>query len=165
MANDEDPPAVRRVGEDDWTRLREVRLAALADSPTAFASTLGHEREYREEDWREWTRRAAVFIAFHSGAPVGVAVGIDGETAGERQLVAMWVHPDHRRLGVAAALLAAVRRWALDQGATRLVLWVTRSNRAAARLYRRAGFAPTGESQPLPSNPALIEDQLVLDLR
>jgi ribosomal protein S18 acetylase RimI-like enzyme len=45
------------------------------------------------------------------------------------------------------------------------MLWVTRSNHAAGKLYRRAGFVETGASKPLPSNPALIEDQLALDLR
>ena len=62
-------------------------------------------------------------------------------------------------------LVAAVRTWAVIDGATRLMLWVTRSNQPAAKLYRRAGFSETGACKPLPSNPALIEDQLALDVR
>lgn len=155
---------IRRADEDDWAQLREVRLAALADAPTAFASTLERAQQYQEADWRTWVGGAATFLAFRSGVPVGLVAGIDGETADQRHLVAMWVHPDHRGRGVAAALLDAVRGWARDQGATRLTLWVTRTNHPAARLYRRAGFTSTGESQPLPSNPALMEDELALEL-
>ena len=33
-----------------------------------------------------------------------------------------------------------------------------------SRAYRRAGFSETGDSEPLPGNPAIIEDQLALDL-
>ena len=76
----------------------------------------------------------------------------------------MWVHPDHRGTGVATALLEAVTTWARDDGASRLTLWVARTNDTAANLYRRKGFTATGESKPLPSNPSVLEDQLALDL-
>jgi ribosomal protein S18 acetylase RimI-like enzyme len=36
-------------------------------------------------------------------------------------------------------------------------LWVTETNKAARRMYERSGFTPTGERQPLPSDPALME--------
>lgn len=75
----------------------------------------------------------------------------------------MWLHPGHRGARASPALLAAVRNWALRDGATTLMLWVTRSNHAAARLYRRAGFSETGACMPLPSNPALIQDPLALE--
>lgn len=45
------------------------------------------------------------------------------------------------------------------------MLWVTRGNHAAARLYQRAGFSESGACETLPSNPAVLEDQLVFDLR
>jgi ribosomal protein S18 acetylase RimI-like enzyme len=44
------------------------------------------------------------------------------------------------------------------------MLWVTRTNVSAVDLYRRRGFSATGRSKPLPSNPALVHDQLVLEL-
>jgi GNAT superfamily N-acetyltransferase len=156
---------VERADEGDWERVKNVRLAALAESPSAFGSTLAEEREYDEADWRDWCRDTATFLAFQDGAPIGIAAGVTGTSRDERKLIAMWLHPGHRGRGVSAALLAAVRNWALHDGATTLMLWVTRSNHAAGKLYRRAGFVETGASKPLPSNPALIEDQLALDLR
>jgi len=94
-----------------------------------------------------------------------MAAGIAGASADERTLVAMWVHPEHRRTGVASALLEAVRSWARDDGATRLTLWVTRTNDPAVTLYTRAGFTKTGDAKPLPSDPALTEDKLAQALR
>ncbi|HET8603919.1 MAG TPA: GNAT family N-acetyltransferase [Marmoricola sp.] len=173
--SEEEPPAlghaapggfvVERADEDDWERVRSVRLAALADSPSAFGSTLAAEREMRESGWRDWCRDTATYLALRDGAPVGIAAGVTGVSRDERTLISMWVHPAHRGTGVSTALLEAVRDWAVRDGATRLVLWVTRTNHAAAALYQRAGFARTGTSKPLPSNPALIEEQRALDLR
>jgi ribosomal protein S18 acetylase RimI-like enzyme len=45
-----------------------------------------------------------------------------------------------------------------------VVLWVADHNTAARFLYERVGFRPTGERQPLPSNPALTESLLRLPL-
>jgi GNAT superfamily N-acetyltransferase len=156
--------SVRRAGPEDWEQVRAMRLAALAESPTAFASSLAREQAYEDEDWREWTRGAATFVAFHGDEPVGMAGVVPGDNADERQLVAAWVHPDHRRTGVATALVAAVEQWAREHGAARLTLWVTTTNEPAQAVYRAKGFTPSGRSKPLPSNPALTEDELVLEL-
>jgi GNAT superfamily N-acetyltransferase len=155
---------VRRAGPGDWEHLKAVRLAALSESPTAFAATLAEERDFEDEDWREWTRETATFIAFHAAAPIGMAAGIGADLPSERRLVAAWVDPGHRRLGAGSALVSTVVDWARQEGAARLTLWVTRTNGSALDLYRRHGFTGTGRSQPLPSHPALTEDQLVLEL-
>ena len=140
-------------------------MAALADAPSAFGSSLEREQQYDEERWRDWSRHVATFLAFRDGVPIGIVGGMAGDTSGERSLIAMWVDPDHRNTGVASDLLEAVQSWARDGAATRLTLWVTRTNHPAATLYRRAGFTPTGDSKPLPSNPSLTEDKLLLELR
>jgi GNAT superfamily N-acetyltransferase len=155
---------VRRIAEDDWLELRSLRLRALADCPDAFGSTLAEESAYREDDWRAWTRTAAVFIAYRHGEPVGLAAGVEGDDPRERRLVAAWVDPSHRRAGAASALLGAVERWARDRRATALSLWVTRSNQPARTLYLRRGFLPSGRTKALPGRPALVEEQLVLRL-
>jgi len=165
VTHEESPPVVERARERDWRQLRNVRLAALADSPSAFGSTLDREQEYDEQDWRAWTREAATFLAFAGEQPIGMAAGIESDRPDERGLIAMWVRPRSRGTGVASALVAAVQAWAHDEGAVRLTLWVTRSNEPAVRLYRRLGFVETGASKPLPSNPALVEEQLAIVLR
>jgi ribosomal protein S18 acetylase RimI-like enzyme len=93
-----------------------------------------------------------------AGAPAGLA-GIYIED-GAADLVSMWVRPAARGLGVGEALVEAAAFWAREHGYRALFLWVTESNRPARSLYERCGFTPTGERQPLPSDPTLPEIRL-----
>ena len=49
------------MNEEEWVVLREMRLAALQESPTAFLSSYSEESAYKEQEWRaefergEWT--------------------------------------------------------------------------------------------------------------
>jgi GNAT superfamily N-acetyltransferase len=96
---------------------------------------------------------------------VGMAtVRLEPDAGGRAHLVGMWVDPGYRGHGVAMALLDHAVGWARERGAGEMVLWVADHNTAARRLYERAGFVATGDRQPLPSNPALPESMLRLDL-
>ncbi len=58
------------------------------------------------------------------------------------QLRDLYVLPQSRRQGVAAALVSAVREAAVAAGASRLSLVTERDNQTALGLYRRLGFSP-----------------------
>jgi GNAT superfamily N-acetyltransferase len=139
-------------------------MAALAGSPRAFGSTFEREQAYDEDAWRQWPRAAAVFLADEGDVPVAMVAGFDGDTVEERQLVSLWVHPDHRGRGIASRLVTHVEDWAREEGAHRLVLWVADGNEAALRLYQRHGFTESGKSKSLPSNPAINEQQMLRQL-
>jgi ribosomal protein S18 acetylase RimI-like enzyme len=152
---------VRQARAADWEALRELRLRALADTPDAFASTLQKEAAFPEQVWRQRAEGGAGsvnFIAWEAGAGIGMAAifAVAG-APGRMHLVGMWVDPQHRRRGVAQALVEQAVHWAEKRRATEVILWVADHNIAARRLYERVGFRPTDERQPLPSNPALGE--------
>lgn len=54
------------------------------------------------------------------------------------------VAPDHRRKGVASALMEQAESWALSQGADYLMLDMLRANESAAAFYRALGFEDHG---------------------
>jgi ribosomal protein S18 acetylase RimI-like enzyme len=150
---------VREITADDWELMRDVRLTALAEAPYAFGSTYAQEADFTEERWRgRISERSVTFFAHEEtadAAPAGLA-GVYVED-GEPELVSMWVRPSARGLGVGDALVEAAAAWAKTRDYGSLSLWVTESNAPAVRLYERLGFGPTGERQPLPSDPALTE--------
>jgi GNAT superfamily N-acetyltransferase len=152
---------VRVVTVEDWQVLRDIRLAALREAPYAFGSTYAEQVAFTEQDWRSRAARGATFLAYLpevcTTEPVGLAGGYT-EVPGAAELVSMWVSPRARGRGAGEALIARVAQWARDcAGASTLHLWVTESNQPAWRLYDRCGFTPTGERQPLPSDPSLDE--------
>lgn len=163
---------IKRLVRDEWETLRGVRLRALADAPTAFASSLQEEQRLSPVEWQRWAagserktgapRRMVTMVAWDEASPVGMATGFfeDGAPA-DVQLVAMWVDPDRRRHGAGRALLEAIVDWATEEGASRVRLWATETNEHAAALYERAGFRRTGERKRLPSHPQLWEYEMV----
>jgi [ribosomal protein S18]-alanine N-acetyltransferase len=60
------------------------------------------------------------------------------------------------RRGAGRALVDAVLAWAAERGAERVRTSVTEGNAAATRLYAAAGFADTGEREPLGHSGATV---------
>lgn len=176
--------SVRRLVADDWERARDARLAALAEAPYAFGSTLERELAFTEDVWRSRAGSGRTFGAFDGPAIVGMATALppderyadgqhaegqhaDGHHADRRgwDLVGMWVAPDWRGRGVADSLVSAVCELARQSGAASVTLAVTDVNGRARAFYQRLGFAPTGRRQLVrPDEPDHWEEELVLRL-
>ncbi len=84
------------------------------------------------------------------GEPIGLAWGrIERTNPDVANLYQMWVAPNYRSLGAGRLLLEAVIAWAREKNARYLELGVTYRESPAMQLYRRAGFEPAGEPEPL----------------
>ena len=153
---------VRRFAPDEWELYRSLRLAALAESPDAFGSTLAHERVRADADWASRLSRGSTssrdlpLVAEVNGEPSGLAwVRLGDDHGNVAHLYQMWVAPAKRSQGVGRALLDAAIAWARGIGAQALVLDVTTGNTVAAQLYHAAGFVATGSEKPLRPGSAL----------
>jgi GNAT superfamily N-acetyltransferase len=164
--------AIRTLRPGDWTIYRDLRLAALADSPQAFGSTLAEESKRPDDAWAARLAAPALgayrqgwpFIAVLDGTPVALAwVKLDVPDAPTASLYQVWVAPQARGRGVGAALLDAAITWARERRATALHLGVTAGDGAAMRLYRRAGFVDVGAPVPR-AGTELSEQAMVLAL-
>ncbi|WP_426563314.1 GNAT family N-acetyltransferase [Angustibacter sp. McL0619] len=138
-----------------WESLRQVRLAALRDSPTAFYCTWQQERRNTPADWADLAKNVTWFVAAQNSPSHQPMVGLVGclqrpECPDEPEVIGMWVHPVQRGTGTADELLTAAHHWARTQGASSIALWVVDSNTRARRFYERHLYRTTGEKAPLP---------------
>ncbi|MBO3750403.1 GNAT family N-acetyltransferase [Streptosporangiaceae bacterium NEAU-GS5] len=141
---------IRRVGAGDWVVWRGLRLAALADAPEAFLTTLETAQAFTDDDWRAalGPKRGLKAVAFVDDRAVGmVGAYVDDARPGAAQLISMWVHPDARSTGVADGLVEEALAWAREQGFGVVELDVEQGNGRASRFYERLGFTFTGESE------------------
>jgi len=138
---------LRALTSDDWKAWRALRLAALAEAPDAFGSTLAGWQDAPEERWRDRLSipGALDLIALYDGDPAGMATGVPGGD-GSVEVISVWVDPAARGAGAGDALLTEIARWATGSGAAVVRLSVRRDNGPAIRLYERAGFVHTGHS-------------------
>lgn len=163
MAND---VQVRRLESDDWELYRDVRLESLADAPYAYGSTLAREQNFDEGTWRIRVggRTGVTAVAMAGDESLGV-IGVytpPGESWA--MLVAAWVRPSARGRGVGDLLVVDMIDWSRSQGYQELELRVADGNDAARKLFLRNGFVPTGEREPLESDPTVGTERLVFKL-
>lgn len=141
---------ISRLVIGDESVLRDIRLRALADSPSAYGSSLDLEIALTDADWRNRLARvdAATFICRDGdGTAIGLVAGIiDDDLANVGWLVSMWVDPAQRGNGVAGQLIDEVLAWSRAQNCTSLLLQVTEGNVSAQRMYEKRGFRETGRT-------------------
>lgn len=148
---------IRRVEPDDWERLRDARLRALASDPDAFLQKVEEARTFPNEHWQERARPSDDQVTFvHEGDDAFngmVTAFVTDDEPGTSYLVGMWVAPELRGSGVAAELVARIAAWSRERGLARVILSVERSNLRAAGLYEKCGFVELTEQPPLPYEP------------
>lgn len=156
---------IRSIRAHEGAAMRAIRERALADTPEAFGQTLAQARALSDE---EYTRRAQasalgeerIFIAAEDGGDEWIGM-IAGHNEGDRvALLSMWVAPERRGAGLGKKLVLSLLGWAAAKSAHEAYLFVGERNVPARALYTSMGFAPTGHSEPLPWNPAIIDIEM-----
>ncbi|MER5933694.1 GNAT family N-acetyltransferase [Streptomyces sp. NPDC002054] len=143
-----------QLTERGWTRevSAEIRIASLAPVADVDADVSGValSRDFGDDWLARYGRVADPAVAravLSAGSSVwfaevpGKAIGrcvVDGRWAG---FTSVEVAPEHRRQGLATAVMAALARQALEEGASAAWLQVEADNGGARGLYDGLGFA------------------------
>ncbi len=155
---------IRQIKPEEWPLLKQARLAALSDTPSAYVSTWAQDNQLPDSVWRKRTaaERSCTVLALDQGEPVGMAIGLHDPTDDTlAYLVSMWVAPTLRGTGTAAALVEQIERWARERGATILSLGVQLPNDRATAFYLKYGFTACPGNAPS-EHPAVTGCGLVL---
>jgi GNAT superfamily N-acetyltransferase len=164
---------VRSVRPEEWSAVKELRLAALQDpaAPLAFLETYEDVASRLDVFWMQRTARGA---AQDSGVRQLIAEAPDGDWSGtvtvileepgsssffggvveQRQgvIVGVYVRPQYRGSGLIEALMEAALEWSWSQGVERVRLFVDERNGRAESAYRKSGFVRSGETYRVPGN-------------
>ena len=137
---------VEVLTEDDWLRLRGIRLSALKENPQEFLSSFEVEDTYAERKWRSEFARGEWVVIIAGDEVVGV-LGATRESvmpSYECYLEYLWVSPGFRESGAASLLLKTVLDRLRDSGVITVWLWILDGNDPAMRLYEKFGFEREG---------------------
>ncbi|WP_404962898.1 GNAT family N-acetyltransferase [Streptomyces sp. 147326] len=176
---------IRPVRDDEWEKVKELRIASLHDpaAPIAFLDTAELAEARPDSFWQERAAGAA------SGRAVRqfVAVGPDGVWNGsvtvlveelgttdfldreiettQGHVVGVFVREGQRGTGLAEELFRAGLEWAWSlegPALERVRLYVHDRNERAQAFYRRIGFQHSGVRVPLESDPTAMELEFVV---
>jgi ribosomal protein S18 acetylase RimI-like enzyme len=128
---------IRQIQKEDWQRLRDVRLRALAQAPEAYLETHANASSFPDDVWMERATpddEGCSFVVERDGRFDGLVSCFTAGDLGSVFLVAMWVAPELRGTGVASELVQQVVDWARDHRAESVCLSVEPDNERAARL-------------------------------
>ena len=142
---------IRRLNIQDVISYRDIRLKALKENPENYSSSYEEEKEkslgFFEDRLNQ--NHAVVLGAYINQKLVGI-VTLLYETRNKTQhladIVSMYVDSEHRKKGIAKALMEITIDIAKNNQKTEILrLAVTKTNKAAYNLYTSLGFIPYGE--------------------
>ena len=145
------PVSVRQLSGADAAEYAELRLQALRDAPSAFASSYEEERLVTPAGWRERlapTPDKTSFGAYIGPQLTGITTLVREQKLKQRHkanIYAVYVAPEQRGQGTARLLVeAAIAHAATMPGVRQLLLTVTDGNVQAQQLYASLGFMTYG---------------------
>jgi ribosomal protein S18 acetylase RimI-like enzyme len=163
------PVAVRPMGVADCGRVAEIRVRGwrsayrgLVPQPYLDALDAAEDAGRHRARLGRGAGGAVDLVAESGGRVVGWACHgpcrDDGSAAGDDELYAIDVDPDHLGTGAGRALLRECVRQSAALGRSRMFLWVLKENVRARRFYERAGFRADGAEEPFEAGVVLVPE-------
>ncbi|MBW8738439.1 MAG: GNAT family N-acetyltransferase [Streptomyces turgidiscabies] len=136
-------PYVRRIRKDEMEAIMPACVAMFTEevgiSPLAGDGGLLYQARVAE-----LVGSGRSFARLDEHGRVAFKAEIGAATAQACQIQGVWVAPEYRGLGLAAPGMAAVLRYALEDVAPVVSLYVNDFNTAARRTYLKVGFQEVG---------------------
>jgi ribosomal-protein-alanine N-acetyltransferase len=124
----------------------DVRVEPMREADVAEAAALDGTAAFDERElWAELARPGSLLWVARSseGGPPRAFLSV-WHVVDELHVLNLVTHPEHRRRGLARALMNELLAHARAHGARRLLLEVRRSNHPAIALYRSLSFVVVG---------------------
>jgi GNAT superfamily N-acetyltransferase len=156
---------VTLLKEDDWQRLRDLRLRSLKENPDAFGGVFEIEELKTQAEWRSKFENLVFLASSIGGADVGLmsVEVLDGDHGATCWVGGCWTDPKFRGQGALRALFDFLDVHSKEYGWQRQGLGVWADNFPAIAAYEALGFAAIGERQPSDRQPGRFYLHMVRD--
>ena len=155
------------LGEDDWARYRDIRLAALVHDESAFGGNYDSESQYSEAQWRQKAQQYVGLLATIDGKDCGFMTieNLKGDFGATCWVGSCWVDPKFRQGGVLRALFTYADLYSEERnwGVQGLGVWIDNSGAIAA--YEKIGFERMGEAQESTRKPGLHYQRMIRSIK
>lgn len=156
---------IRKLPAARWREYRRLRLAALESDPIAFGSSVQEEKGFTEGEWKRRIRTA--LFALEDDRPVGMVVvsySARPKTRHVADIFGLYVSPSHRAKGIGTELIEeALRQILRNEDIVKVKLTVNPEQKAALRIYRRAGFEVAGRMKKELEVEGKYFDELIME--
>ena len=154
------------LSPDEWSRLREIRLASLLESPEAFGSSYEREIAFTEKEWRELFNLNSYLVASIDGKDIAIMFleKLRGDFGATCWVGGCWSNPEYRGIGAVRAMFDYVDSVAGEKGWQIQGLGVFIVNKSAIAAYEKLGFKAMGEVQESTRRPGNFYQRMIRGL-
>ena len=141
---------VALLSQDEWERLKAIRIRALIENPEAFGANLEEVQAQSKEVWLKLFEKEDYLVASINGIDVGMLYieVLKGDHGATCWIGGCWTDPAYRGKGVMRALFNYIDLHAKEKNWSRQGLGVWTDNFSAINAYEYLGFAFAGEKMP-----------------
>ena len=138
---------VALLSQNEWERLKAIRIRALIENPEAFGANLEEVQAQSKEVWLKLFEKEDYLVASINGVDVGMLYieVLNGDHGATCWIGGCWTDPIYRGNGVMRALFNYIDDHALEKDWKRQGLGVWVDNLLAIKAYESLGFTFAGE--------------------
>jgi RimJ/RimL family protein N-acetyltransferase len=154
------------LSPDEWSRLCEIRLASLLESPEAFGSSYEREIAFTEKEWRELFNLNSYLVASIDGKDIAMMFleRLRGDFGATCWVGGCWSNPQYRGIGALRSMFDYVDSVKDQRGWQIQGLGVFIVNESAIAAYERLGFKAMGEVQESTRRPGNFYQRMIRGL-
>jgi RimJ/RimL family protein N-acetyltransferase len=154
------------LSPDEWSRLRDIRLASLLESPEAFGSSYEREIAFTEKEWRELFNLNSYLVASIDGKDIAIMFleKLRGDFGATCWVGGCWSNPQFRGIGALRSMFDYVDSVKDQRGWQIQGLGVFIVNESAITAYEKLGFKAMGEVQESTRRPGNFYQRMIRGL-
>ena len=137
---------LKRFLPSDWQVYKSIRLEALQTNPEMFGSSYLKESQYDDTEWQSiLLNEERGFFGLYDGQEI---IGVTGtalvkEDKTQAVLIASFIRPEYRGMGLSALFYEARLDWAREQHCQSVIVSHRVDNVSSMKANQRSGFVYT----------------------